>query len=51
MEFSCEAVGSPKPEYKWVDWQGIDATERKGMDHFNKKKCIFMVTYHRMEAK
>jgi len=29
-EFKCEAVGSPKPKYTWVDWEGIDATEREG---------------------
>ena len=30
-EFKCEAVGSPKPKFTWVDWEGIDATEREGL--------------------
>jgi len=29
-EMECDALGSPKPQYTWVDWEGIDATERHG---------------------
>ena len=30
LEMECDALGSPKPQYTWVDWEGIDATERHG---------------------
>ena len=37
VEFRCEAVGSPKPKYTWVDWEGIDATQREGWSQFYSK--------------
>jgi len=30
VEMLCGALGSPPPKYTWVDWDGIEATERKG---------------------
>ena len=30
VEFKCEALGSPPPQYTWVDKDGLDATEKEG---------------------
>ena len=30
VELKCAAMGSPKPHYTWLDWEGIDATQRHG---------------------
>ena len=32
VEFKCEALGSPPPKYTWVDKDGLDATEKEGME-------------------
>ena len=30
VEFKCQALGSPKPKYTWVDKEGIPATRKEG---------------------
>ena len=29
VELRCQAYGVPEPHYTWVDWEGIDATEKE----------------------
>ena len=29
VELHCQAYGVPEPHYTWVDWEGIDATEKE----------------------
>ena len=29
VEMRCQAYGVPEPHYTWVDWEGIDATEKE----------------------
>ena len=29
VELKCQAYGVPEPHYTWVDWEGIDATEKE----------------------
>ena len=30
VELRCEALGSPRPSYTWIDKKGIDASEKEG---------------------
>ena len=34
VEFKCQALGQPPPKYTWVDKEGIDATEKEGINKF-----------------
>ena len=30
-DLKCEAIGTPKPEYTWIDWTGTDVTRKEGL--------------------